>query len=268
MERRDPGGLPAYAWPALDGTGVEAYVSTRAGGVSTGSYASLNLGLHVGDDPVAVVENRSRLARALGVGLGDLVFSDQVHQPHVAVVTEAERGRGARDTADALPATDAVVTAVTGLVLVIQVADCVPLVLVDPVRRLLACVHAGWGGTVRGVTPAAVARLVELGSDPGDVVAAIGPSIAPEAYQVGADVVAAAEAALGAHAGEVVRPDGTGRWSFDLWAANRLQLVAAGVPARNIALAGLDTGPGTPFFSHRREGPTGRFAVAARLTTA
>nr|WP_231134484.1 peptidoglycan editing factor PgeF [Motilibacter deserti] len=265
MERRDLDGLPAYAWPALDAAGVEAYVTTRAGGVSTGRYASLNLGLHVGDDPAAVVENRARLARALGSGLDDLVFSDQAHQPRVAVVTEAERGRGARDAADALPGTDAVVTAVPGLVLVIQVADCVPLVLVDPVRGLLACVHAGWGGTVRGVTPAAMRQLRELGSDPADLVAAIGPSIAPDGYQVGPDVVAAAESAFGADTGRVVRPDGTGRWSFDLWEANRLQLVAAGVPADAVAVAGLDTGPGTPFFSHRREGPTGRFAVAARL---
>lgn len=265
MVRHDRGGLPLYGWPALDGLGVQAYVTTRDGGVSRGRYASLNLGLHVGDEEADVLENRARVAAAAGLGLDDLVFSDQVHRPRVTVATAADRGRGARALADALPGTDAVVTAVPGLALVIQVADCVPLVLVDPVRRLLGCVHAGWGGTVRGVTPAAVERMRELGSDPADLVVGIGPSIAPSRYQVGADVADAAQGAFGDRVDEVVRPDGDGRWTFDLWTANRLQLMQAGVRPDAVHVAGLDTGPGTPFFSHRSEGPTGRFALVARL---
>lgn len=265
LETRVRGGLPLLSWPVFDGHGVEAVVTTRAGGVSTGRYASLNLGLHVGDDPERVLANRTAVASALQARLDDFVFCQQVNRPTVLVVTDEHRGRGARDLTDAIPATDALVTQVPGIVLVMMVADCVPLVLFDPVQRALACVHAGWGGTVRGVTRAAVDALQELGTDPTDLIVGIGPSIAPDRYQVGADVVAAAAAAFPDQLDEVVRPDGTGAWTFDLWRANTLQLTNAGVPHDQIHLAGLDTGPGTPYFSHRSEGPCGRFALMARL---
>ena len=182
-------------------------------------------------------------------------------------ITEVHRGRGARSLADAIPGTDALVTTVPGIVLTVMVADCVPLVLYDPVGRVLAVVHAGWGGTVRGVTTAAVETMRRLGSDPGDVVVGIGPSIAPDRYQVGGDVVDAASRAFGPRVDDVVRPDGTGAWTFDLWRANVIQLLDAGVPESGIHLAGLDTGRGTAYFSHRSEGPCGRFAVFARLRT-
>lgn len=251
--------MPVARWPALDGLGVDAIVTTRAAG---------NLGLHVGDDAERVRANRGRAAEALGAAPGDLVFCRQSHGAGVAVVGRGHRGRGLTDDEDAIPATDALVTAEPGPVLVVMVADCVPLVLVDPVRRVLACVHAGWGGTVRGVTGAAVAAMRDLGADPAAIVAAIGPSIAPGRYQVGDDVAEAAADAFGARTGEVVRPDGTGRWLFDLWRATALQLVEAGVPDRSIHLAGEDTGPGTPWFSHRSEGPCGRFALLATLSGA
>jgi hypothetical protein len=265
MVARAGGGVPLLAWPAFDGLALDAAVTTRAGGVSTGPYASLNLGLHVDDDAGAVLENRRRVAGAFGADPADFVFCDQVHRPAVTVVGEADRGRGADGRDDAVPGTDALVTTTPGLVLAVMVADCVPLVLFDPVRHVLACVHAGWRGTVLGVTTAAVEAMRGLGSDPADVVAGIGPSIAPDAYQVDRDVVAAATAQFGADTGQVIRPDGAGRWTFDLWRANTLLLERAGVPAARVHVAGLGTGPGTAFFSHRFEGPCGRFAAVARL---
>lgn len=263
---QDLRGLPVVTWPALQRPGLNAYVTTRDGGISEGSYASLNLGLHVGDHDDRVLTNRERLAAALGARLDDFVFCEQVHRPAVAVVTEEHRGRGARSLSDAMTATDALVTRTPGVVLVVMVADCVPLVLHDPVAGVLACVHAGWGGTVRGVTTAALATMVSLGADPTNVVAGVGPAIHPDRYQVGDDVVELAEAAFGERTAEVVRPDGHGKWTFDLWRANMLQLGAAGVPDAQIHLAALGTGPGSPFFSHRSEGPCGRFAAVARLT--
>ncbi|WP_250285161.1 peptidoglycan editing factor PgeF, partial [Frankia sp. CiP1_Cm_nod2] len=259
-------GLRVLRWPALSGHAVDAFVTTRDGGVSMGRYASLNLGLHVGDDDAAVLANRATVAAALDADLDDFVFCEQVHRRDVAVVTDEHRGRGARSAADAIPATDALVTAVPGVVLAVLAADCVPLVLHDPVAGVLACVHAGWGGTVRGATPAAVTAMRQLGSDPRDIVACVGPAIQPDRYQVGADVVDAARTAFGDRLDEVARPDGTGRWAFDLWRANTLQLVAAGVPAGQVHVTAIGTGgPGTPFFSHRAGGPCGRFAAVARL---
>ena len=131
------------AWPAFDGHPVDALVTSRQGGVSAGPYASLNLGLHVGDSTAAVLENRRRTAAALGADLGDLVFCHQSHGRNVQVVTAADRGRGTLSQDDAIAATDALVTAEPGVVLVVMVADCVPIVLYDPVARVLSCVHAG-----------------------------------------------------------------------------------------------------------------------------
>jgi len=266
--RARPSAPPAMTWPIFDGLGLDAVITTRAGGVSRGRYTSLNLGLHVGDDPEAVLSNRRRAAATVGGTIDDLVFCQQVHGSQAAVVTGRDRGRGATSSSDAIAGADALITSVAGPVLVIMVADCVPLVLFDPVRRIVACVHAGWGGTVRAVTSAVVERLAGLGSDPADLVVGIGPSISPQRYQVGADVAEAVGTAFGPRAPELIRPAGTGAWTFDLWQANLIQLTSAGVPASRIQLAGLDTGPQTPFFSHRSEGPTGRFAVLARLTEA
>ncbi len=144
------------AWPSLDALGVDAFVTTRHGGVSAGPYGTLNLGLHVGDTPADVVVNRRRVAAALGTDLGDFVFCQQAHGRRVAVVSGAERGRGALAVDDAIASTDALVTTDPGTVLAILVADCVPIILIDPQAQVLACVHAGWRGTVAGVTGAAL----------------------------------------------------------------------------------------------------------------
>jgi len=248
--------IPLLRWSIFDGHDVRAAVTTRDGGVSSGRFTSLNLSTMVQDDPDAVRENRARVAAAFGVRADRLVFARQVHGRVVATVAA-----GHPEVIEA----DALVTEDPQLALAIMVADCVPLVLFDPVRQVVAAVHAGWPGTVAGVTTATVERLVADGSDPADLLVGIGPSIHPDRYQVGADVEEKVRAAFGARAGEVIRPDGTGRWLFDLWQANIIQLTEAGVPMAAIELAALDTGPGTAFFSHRSEGPTGRFAVLVRL---
>jgi hypothetical protein len=257
------GGVPVLRFPALDAAGVDAAVTSRHGGVSEGPYASLNLGLHVGDDPDRVVENRRRAAGTIGLGLDHLVVCRQTHGAHVATVGVADRGRGARSDVDVVDATDALVTTDADVGLVVMVADCVPIVLVDPDTRALACVHAGWRGTVAGVTTATVGRLVELGAEPGRLVAAVGPAIAADRYQVGPEVVEAATAALGPAVDALVAPDGTGRWTFDVQGANLHQLRAAGVPPEQIAVTALDTGG--DFFSDRAVRPCGRFAALARL---
>jgi YfiH family protein len=265
-ELRRRGDLNLLTWPVFDSLDVDVMVTGRHGGVSAGPYESLNLGLHVDDRAADVLENRRRAAAALGAELGDFVFCVQAHGPNVQVVTASDRGRGALTQADAIPATDALVTADPGVVLTVMVADCVPIVLYDPVAHVLACVHAGWRGTVARVSEAAVEAMRSLGSTPGNVIAGLGPAIAPDRYQVGEDVYAAAEAGLGDQAAKVIRPDGTGKWLFDLWTANQLVLAEAGVPAQNLHVAAIPTGsdPGL-FFSDREVRPCGRFAAIGRL---
>lgn len=278
---RRAGALDVLHWPALDALGAEVVVTTRHGGVSTGPYASLDLALHVGDRPEAVVDNRRRAAAAIGAGLGDLVFADQAHGSTATVVGRADRGRGALDLAGAVPATDALVTADPGTVLVILVADCVPLVLYDPAARVLAAVHAGWRGTVARAADAALGAMTALGARPARVVAGLGPAVSPRVYEVGDDVAGAFERTFGpaARAEHLVVPAGTaergegaghddrtrGRWLVDLPRANRRILVDAGVPPGAVHLASATTGPGGPFYSDRAARPCGRFGLLARI---
>jgi len=261
LERR--GDLEVLAWPALGHVGVDAVVTTRAGGVSAGPYESLNLALHVGDDPQAVLENRRRAATALGADLDDLVFGAQVHGTRAAVVGEAHRGRGARDPSDALADTDALVTSDPGIVLVTLVADCIPVLLFDPEAGVLSCAHAGWRGALSGVLQTTVDAMRTLGALPQRMVAFIGPGVAKERYQVGAEVFDAARAVLGADLTALAPPDGAGRWLLDLSGTVQCLLERAGVPASASHTAPFSTGG--PFFSDRATRPCGRFGLLARI---
>jgi len=262
-EIRRVGGLDAHVWPGVAALGVDAIVTTRAGGVSTGPYCSLNLGLHVGDDPDAVRENRRRAAHAFGAALDDLVFATQVHGVRSEVVTGDDAGKGARAVDDAIAATDALVTCDTGPVLVTLVADCAPILLVDPDAHVLATVHAGWRGAVAGTVAAAITTMQGLGGRPTRTVAWIGPAVDAATYEVGPEVAEAARTRLGAQAAAVLAPMGD-RWRFDVAEANRRQLLAAGVPEHHVHRSQFTTGDDR-FFSDRAARPCGRFGLMARL---
>jgi polyphenol oxidase len=268
---RRVGGLEMLTWQAFESLDLDTVVTARAGGVSSGSYASLNLSLTVGDEPESVLENRRRLAAAFGASADDFVFARQVHGAGVRIVGDADRGSGTATVADAIADTDALVTATPGIVLAILTADCVPIVLHDPVAGVLACVHSGWRGTVAKVPAAAVATMEKLGSRPADIVAGVGPAMDPARYQVGPDVHAAVTAAFGSAAGSLLRrdPEQDQHWFLDLWAANRRALTEAGLREENVHVTDIPTGPnplgGPEFFSDRAARPCGRLALVARL---
>jgi polyphenol oxidase len=260
-------GLPLRPFP-FDRAGVTAVVSTRHGGVSAGPYDSLNLGAHVGDDPAAVAENRRRLAAALGTAR--LTVADQRHTATVAVVDDALAGRGhdgAADAAAAFPATDALLTARPGVALAVLVADCAPVVLYDPVRRAAGVVHSGRAGTLGGVVPRAIeAMTAAFGSHPGDLLIGIGPAIGAASYEIGAAEAAQVTDAFGESAAGLLAPSRPGHARFDLAAAIRLQLGAAGVTPGNVHDLAVDTKISTgDFFSDRAARPCGRFAAVAML---
>jgi YfiH family protein len=261
LERR--GTLDVLVWPALTRLGANAVVTTRSGGASVGPYESLNLALHVGDDPGAVVDNRRRAAAALGAGLEDLVFSTQVHGTRAALVTAADRGRGSIEQSHAIGETDALVTADVGSVLVTLVADCVPVVLFDPKARVLACAHAGWRGALSGVLEETITAMRSLGAATDRIVAGMGPSVAKEGYQVGPEVFDAAKRALGGAVATLAPPDGTGRWLLDLEGSVRCLLERVGVDPGSCLTSGFSTGG--PFFSDRAARPCGRFGLLAAI---
>ncbi len=167
------------------------------------------------------------------------VFAGQVHGSRAEVVSAADRGRGSLAAGDAIGPADALVTAEPGIVLAILVADCVPIVLYDPAAHVLACVHAGWRGTVaRTCAEPRWRRCARSAAIRADVIAGIGPAVGRACYQVGDEVAGAVRDAFGQRAQAVLRPDATGgpaspgRWLLDLPAANRHALRAAGVPGR------------------------------------
>lgn len=258
------GGVTLLTMPALGARlGVGHFFSTRHGGVSTAPYAGLNLALHVGDDAAAVHANRGRLADALGLSPTQLVFAQQVHGARVAEVTASTAGPGGWDAADALPAADALITAQPGICLLVLVADCVPLLLVDMAGRAVGAAHAGWRGTVADMAGATVRAMVAaFGCDPAEMAAAIGPSIGPTDYEVGPEVVAAVREVFPALHPALLSPTRPGHAQLDLWAANRAQLIHAGLRAEHVHVTGPSTALATAdFYSVRGEGGnTGRFA--------
>ncbi len=249
---------------ALDG--VRHAVSTRAGGVSRGPFASLNLGLHVGDRPEAVLENRRRLCEAVGIGADTLVAGAQTFGNAVAWVTEADRGRGAAELASALPHTDALITDSPGVPLIAFSADCPLVALVDPRRRAVGLAHASRRSTLGRVAARTVAAMERLlGCRPADIMAAIAPSIGPCCYAVGAEVLAEARERLPGAEQFFSRRDG--ELYFDLWAANVAQLGEAGLPQSQIDVADICTCcRAGEFCSHRATGGTaGRFGLLVAL---
>ncbi len=247
------GKIPVLTFPLIRETGVaEGVFTTRLGGVSGQEkgqehLSSLNLSFTRGDRPENVRENFRRVADELGVTADRFVFTDQTHTDHVRVVTEADAGCGLtreRTYQDI----DALVTDVPGLVLSVFVADCVPVAVVDPVRRAIGLAHSGWRGTEKMIR----CMTAQYGSDPKDLVCAIGPSICRDCYEISEDVAEQFARAFAGHESEILTDKHNGHYQLDLWKANELVLRRAGVPAAHISVTGICTCCNKEvLFSHR-----------------
>ncbi len=239
--------VPLFRFSNLEETGIVRHgFTTRLGGVSgqEAGYehlSSLNLSFSRGDREKNVRENYRRLARELDVDENRFVFTDQTHTTNVRVVTEQDAGKGLtreRDYADV----DGLITNVPGLVLSVFVADCVPVALVDPVHRAIGLVHSGWRGTVGRISARAIARMQEnYGTDPADLVCAVGPSICMDCYEISADVAEQFIAEFPEYEKEILRDKKNGHYQLDLWKTNERILQDAGVPAEQIAVTSVCT---------------------------
>ncbi len=242
--------------------GIVHAFSTRQGGVSQSPFATLNLGLSVGDAPQAVEENRRRFFGAFGIDPGQVVRARQVHGDGILRVDVGvtERAGFPHCLVEEPAEFDALTTSLPGLALVVSTADCLPILIHDPVRPAVAAVHAGWRGTAQRIAAQAVSAMTEAyGTDPGDCIAAIGPGIKKCCFEVDAPVVDAMARVIPtweAYA-NVVRP---GHWLVDLAGINRAILEGAGLRPERIEDVRLCTACRTDlFFSHRADkGRTGR----------
>lgn len=200
--------------------------STRLGGVSQGHLASLNLGCHRGDEPEALRENYRRFCAAVGVNGDCLVMTHQVHGVEVRPVTRAEAKPDLLD--ETFVEADGLVTDVPGVTLVIFTADCIPILLFDPARRVAAAVHAGWRGTAGAIAAQGVRAMENYGCKASDIRAAIGPGIGPCCFETDGDVPQAMAERLGDLAAPYVSKKGD-KWSVDLKGVNQAILLQAGL---------------------------------------
>ncbi len=262
------GEMPYYTFSRFNVTGMVTHgFTTRYGGVSRKPYDTLNMAFHVGDEPQRVLANRSLACERLGIEQESLVAGRQVHGDRVAVVTAVDRGRGAFEEEAALPETDALITNVSGLTLAGFFADCAPLLILDPVRRVAALAHAGRRGTALRIGQKTVQQMrMSFGTDPRDCLAGVAPSIGPCCYEVDDRVVDDFKKTF-SNWRMLVAGTATGKWRLDLWEANRRVLLDAGLRPENIAVAGLCTACHSDvFFSYRaHNGVTGRMAAFLML---
>jgi purine-nucleoside/S-methyl-5'-thioadenosine phosphorylase / adenosine deaminase len=228
--------------PALEGAGIRVAFTTRHGGFSGDPFSSLNLSFFSGDDRDVVIANRARALAAIGADGPSWTSGRQVHGAQPARVTPDEKGAGSDGPDSTLAGIDALWTDEPGAVLAILIADCVPVLLADPVARRIATVHAGWRGMTSGVIEATVTAM---GGDPSTLTAFIGPSIGPCCYEVGEDVAEPARAALGPG---IERRNGSVR--VDLWGGARIALRRAGVSSIHVSTLCTRCEPHR-FFSHR-----------------
>ncbi len=262
------GGLRTFYFHNLsEHRDIKHFVSTRTGGSSAPPFDSLNLGFKTLDDPANVLRNRKKLSSALSIPLEDFTVTKQVHEARVQVITRDLKGRGAFDYESGMDATDAMVTNEPGICLMVLLADCAPILLYDPVKRVIAAVHSGWKGTVKQISRETLRAMAsEFGTSPADVITGIGPSIGQCCYQVGPEVVSAVGETLGGTDGVVSRISSDGRGYLDLWETNRRILTNAGVQGESIEVAGMCTRCHSDvFFSHRQQPGTGRFGVGIML---
>lgn len=244
-------GLKYITFDNIEGTGfVRHAFSTRLGGVSKKPYDSMNLGMRRGDERESVLENYRRLASAVGFDYTCVVSSNQIHHINIHRARSEDRGSGTVRQSN-IKDVDAFVTNEMGIVLQTFHADCVPVFLADIYNKAIGLVHAGWMGTLKGVTKATIERMIEeFGTEPQNIVAAIGPSIGPYSFETDDDVADKFRGEFG----EFIAERG-GKYLIDLWGINRRVMEGLGVRPTNIEESYLCTYKHPElFFSHRKMG--------------
>lgn len=251
LAERERNGVPYLSFPLFEETEIVKHgFSTRLGGVSTGCWSSMNISTTRGDAPEHVAKNRELIARAIGVCEEDFTYTHQTHTTNVAVVEASDKGKHFAQT-------DGMITDVPGICLVTFYADCVPLYFVDPVKRVIGLSHSGWRGTVGKMGKVTVEKMAEVyGAKPENILAAVGPSICQDCYEVSEDVICQFRAVFSEELFPVLfyRKE-NGKYQLNLWEANRQVLLEAGVKEEHMAVTNLCTHCNPEIlFSHRASG--------------
>jgi YfiH family protein len=223
--------------------------------INKGLIPGLNFSFSVEDEIGVVTANRKLVSEILNLPSAKVIIPQQTHGDHIGVITEVTIN-------DTWPDTDALITQLSGVIIGVLSADCVPILLVDPVKGVVAAIHAGWKGTAKSIVPKTIEKMYILfGSDPGDILAGVGPSISGKVYEVGKEVA-------NHFRDESQLKKENGKSCLNLWVENETQLLESGIKQENISVAGMCTFSNPElFYSARREGlKTGRMASFISLT--
>lgn len=259
MNINEVGAIKYYQFDSLVDQGLYHAVFTRQGGVSPEPWKSLNFGASVGDDAIHVAQNKQNALDKLGINVNSIFDVYQVHSSEVVYSDRPLRAGEPHLKADAI------ITNTPGVTLLMRFADCVPILLFDPIHRAIGIIHAGWIGTVNKITEKTLSMMGEkFGTQPDMVFAAIGPSIGPDHYSIKSDVIDRVISAFGKKSDKLLVYN-QDRIYFDLWMSNKMILNEAGV--NNIEIAEKCTNCHLEeWYSHRGEfGKTGRFGIVFGL---
>ncbi len=248
------GKLTYITFPKISATGLTNHAfSTRLGGVSKGHFSSMNMSFSRGDIETDVRKNYEILCSAVGIKTENLVFTKQTHTDNIKIVTDKDRGTGF--SKPEFSDIDGLVTNCKNVALVTQFADCTPLLLLDPVKKVIASSHSGWRGTVKRIGEKTVKIMAdEFGSNPADIIAAIGPNIGVCCYEVDEKVYREFLNA-GFDNSVIFKPKGNGKYMLDLRLANKIILINSGIKEQNMDISDICTHcNSTEMFSHRAHG--------------
>ena len=260
-------GTVYFTVPSFEQTGLVRHgFSSRIGGFSRDPYG-MNLSITSDDDPENVLLNYRKMAGILGCKAEDMVVSAQVHGTQILRVGRSDRGKGVTRPRE-ITGIDGLITDEPDVCLVTIHADCVPVYLLDPVKKAIGLAHAGWRGTAAQIVAVTVRHMQEaFGTDPADLIAAIGPSIGPDCFECGEELIPEFEKTFGAEARRFFRrAEAPGKYYGDLWEANRTALIASGVRPESITVTDLCTACRPDIFhSYRKTKTPGRMAAFLEL---
>ncbi|SCC04593.1 conserved hypothetical protein [[Bacillus] enclensis] len=239
--------------------GLKAGITSRHGGESKGSYTSLNMGLHVGDESSDVLKNREKIAQSLQFPLDTWAAAEQTHGSRVHEVIPLERGMGSTSYSTCIKDTDGFITSHKNILLTMCYADCVPIYFLDKHTGLIGVAHAGWKGTAGEIGPAMIHGFIARGSRVSDIEAVIGPSVCRNCYVVDDRVLDAIKKVLEDGNDLPYNLKEEGQYHLDLKEVNRLLLLQSGLDEKQIHTSGYCSSCSDDFYSFRRdEGKTGR----------
>ena len=256
LEINNNNGVTFITFPKLRKTKVVNHAfTTRIGGVSKGYFGAMNMSITGGDEKQDVLENYKIICNAAGIDYSHLVLSHQTHTNNILTVTENDIGKGIFRERD-YENIDGLITNCRGVALVTQYADCTPLLFCDPVKKVIATSHAGWRGSAAEIGIKTVKRMQEeFGCNPKDIIAAIGPSICADCYEVDTPLYNAFETLESVDVNSIFKSVDETHFKLDLWEANRQMLIYAGIKEENIDVTDLCTCCNSKYLhSHRFTG--------------